>query len=79
MLSLGHLSTIIVTPEHLRDFLLKIQAKLPHQLRLPADPRGSLWYYYGSLDCVPLMDGDKLLILVSLPLLDKKAPLKYLQ
>lgn len=73
MLPLGHLSPSIVTPKHLRDQLLKIQAKIPHQLRLPSAAAVGLWQYKGSLGCVILMDGDNLLVLVSLPLLDRKS------
>ena len=46
MLSLGHLLTCIVTPESLRDLLLKILSELPHRLRQPADPASKLWNYY---------------------------------
>ena len=36
-LSLGHLSPSIVDPSYLRDYLLKIRAKLPHHFSLPED------------------------------------------
>lgn len=42
MLSLGHLSPSIITPERLREVLLEIQAKLPHHLTLPVDPTQQL-------------------------------------
>lgn len=44
MLSLG-----IVTPGHLRELLLKIQAELPYHFRLPMDPDKELWKYYNVL------------------------------
>ena len=70
MLSLGHLSPSIVDPSHLRDYLLKIRAKLPHHLRLLADPMFELWRYYNTLGCITLVENCKLLILVSVSLLD---------
>ena len=70
MLSLGHLSSNIVDPTLLRDHLLGVQAKLPRHLKLPADPATELWHYYNSLSCLTLVENGRLLIVVSLPLLD---------
>ena len=70
MLALGHLSPNIVEPSTLKDHLLEVQSKLPHHLRLPADPTAKLWHYYKSLGCLTLIKDDRLLIMVSLPLLD---------
>ena len=71
MLSLGHLSPSIVTPGHLRDILLKIQAALPHILRLPPDPSLGLWRYYNSPSCIILIEDTKLLALVPILLLNR--------
>lgn len=71
ILSLGHLSPSVVTPNHLREVLLRIQTELPHHLRLPLDPTEGLWKYYISLGCVTLLEGSKLLVVTSLPLLDR--------
>ena len=71
MLSLGHLSPSIVTPSHLRSILVGIRARLPHHLRLPVDPTKELWMYYNALGCVTLLEDDKLLVLLSVPLLDR--------
>lgn len=79
MLSLGHLSPSIVTPGHLRDILLGIQTELPHQLRLPADPNMELWRYYSSLGCVTLIENDKLLALVPIPLLNRGSIFEFFQ
>ena len=70
MLFLGHLSPNIVDPMLLRDHLLEVQAKLPHHLKLPANPVTELWHYYSSLGCLNLVENSRLLIVVSLPLLD---------
>ena len=70
MLSLGNLSPNVVDPALLRDHLLEVQAKLPRHLKLPADPATELWHYYNSLGCLTLVEKGRLLIVVSLPLLD---------
>lgn len=75
MLSIGHLSQSTVAPEYLREVLLKIQAKLPNWLKLPADPVGWLWHYYSSLRYITLIKGNKLFVLI--PLQRKRVPLKY--
>ena len=40
-------------------------------MRLPVDPIEELWKYYSALGCVTLIENDKLLILMSVPLLDR--------
>lgn len=69
-----------MTPAHLREILVGIRTLLLHHLRLPVDPIEELWKYYRSLF------DDKLLILLSVPLLDKdstfeiyKLPIPYPQ
>ena len=78
-LSLGHLSPSIMTPNYLREILTKIQTELPPHLRLPVDPTEELWRYYSALGCVTLMEGDKLLILMSVPLLDRDSTFEIYQ
>ena len=78
-LSLGHLSPSIMTPNYLREILTKIQTELPHHLRLPVDSTEELWRYYSALGCVTLMEGDKLLILMSVPLLDRDSTFEIYQ
>ena len=70
MFALGHLSSNIVEQSTLKKHLLEVQSKLPHHLRLLADPAAKLWHYYKSLGCLTLVKDDRLLILVSLLLLD---------
>ena len=72
MLSLGHVSPSIITPENLKKLLLEMQTKLPYHLTLPEDPTENLWNYYQSLSCTTILDEDKFLVIVSVPLLDRE-------
>ena len=72
MLSLGHISLSIITPENLKKLLLEMQTKLPYHLTLPEDPTENLWKYYQSLSCTTILDEDKFLVIVSVPLLDRE-------
>ena len=71
MLSLGHVSPSIITPTNLKKLLLEMQSKLPYHLTLPEDPMENLWKYYQSLTCTTVLDEDKVLVIVSVPLLDR--------
>ena len=71
MLSLGHVSPSIITPKNLKKLLLEMQSKLPYHLTLPEDPIKNLWKYYQSLTCTTVLDEDKILVIVSVPLLDR--------
>ena len=72
MLSLGHVSPSIITPEHLKKLLLEMQSKLPYHLTLPEDPIENLWKYYQSISCTTILDEDKFFVIVSVPLLDRE-------
>ncbi len=70
MLSLGHLSPSTITPNNLRKLLLDIKVRLPQYLKLPADPDNDLWDFYKFLTCTTALSQDKILVVISLPLLD---------
>ena len=72
MLSLNHLSASTISPTNLRSLLLEIKNKLPATMRLPSDPISDIWYFYNTLTCTTYLDGDKILIVLSIPLLDFK-------
>ena len=72
MLSLNHLSPSTISPTNLRSLLLEIKDKLPATMRLPSDPISDIWYFYNTLTCTTYLDGDKILIVLSIPLLDFK-------
>ena len=79
MLFLGHLLPSLMAPTHLRDILLKIQTEFPHHLRLPSDPTRELWRYYISLGCITLVEEEKILALVPVPLLDRDSIFEVFQ
>ena len=72
MLSLGHVSPSKITPKNLKKLLLEMQTKLPYHLALPEDQTENLWKYYQSLSCTIILDEDKFLVIVSVPLLDRE-------
>ena len=49
-----------------------MQPKLPYHLTLPEDPEKDLWKYYQTLTCTTILDEDKFLKIVSIPLLDRE-------
>ena len=71
MLSLNHLSPSLITPKNLKQLLLTIKTKLPFSLKLSEDPDTNIWYFYRTLNCKTLLDNDKLLVVINVPLLDQ--------
>ena len=41
-------------------------------MKLPADPVNNIWYFYNTITCNAYLDGHKILIVLSIPLLDDK-------
>ncbi|CAG2230956.1 unnamed protein product [Mytilus edulis] len=70
MLSLGHLSPSTITPTNLKRLLNEIKNKLPRYLELSEDPNSNLWFFYRLLTCTTVLYDDKILAIISLPLLD---------
>ena len=79
LLSLGHLLPSIISPTNLRALLFDIQARLPSRLKLPNDLQKDLWYLNKFLTCETVLDVDKILIFISLPLLDLNGEFKINQ
>lgn len=69
-LAIGHLTPSIMAPHDLKDLLLTIKTKLPRTLRLPGNPDEDLWSFYKFLTCTSTTADNKLLIILSIPLLD---------
>ena len=70
MLSLGHLSPSIITPGSLKTLLLQIQKHLPPSVTLPENPSKNLWHYYKILNCISLIEDNKIIVVLNIPLLD---------
>ena len=70
MLSLNHLSPSLINPKDLKRLLTQIKAKLPPTLKLPEDHRSNIWYYYCTLTCTTILEEDRIVVVMSIPLLD---------
>ena len=78
MLSLSHLPPSTISPKNLRALLLDVKDKLPVSLQLPADPESNIWYFYNTLTCTAYLDGHKILIVLTIPLLDRKEIFEFI-
>lgn len=76
MLSLGHLSRGLILPKELKELLMGIKTKLPGTLQLPAYPNKDSWSFYKLLTCSTTIDDNKILAVVSVPLLDSSGKLE---
>ncbi|CAG2205199.1 unnamed protein product [Mytilus edulis] len=70
MLSLGHLSPSTITPNNLQGLLIEIKDKLPKYLELTNDPKENLWFFYRFLTCSTILYDSRILVVISIPLLD---------
>jgi len=67
MLSLGHLSPSVIRPTDLRK---DIESKITNQFKFPFDPKNDLWHLYKTLTCATLIKDERLVVVISIPLLD---------
>ncbi len=70
MLALGHLSPDTISPNELATMLFQIKNQLPRSLKLPENPTRRLWKYYKILQCDSALEDDRILVFVTIPLLD---------
>ena len=70
LLSLNHLSPTTVSPSNLRAMLSDIKSHLPITLTFPRDHMQDIWSYYKDLSCNAIIDGNKIIIVLSVPLLE---------
>ena len=68
--STGKLTPVLVDPNHLRMELIKINKQLPTSLSLPEDPTTNIWHYYKFLTVTPIIQDDKLIMMIRIPLID---------
>ena len=67
-------TSAVIPPVALRRLLLRIQDRMHTnpRLRLPYDPQtGEVWKYYGVIKVIPMVIDRMLVILMTIPLLDK--------
>ena len=67
-------TSAVIPPVALRRLLLRIQDRMRAnpRLRLPYDPQtGEVWKYYGVIKVIPMVIDRMLVILMTIPLLDK--------
>ena len=67
---MGKLTTSITDPIYLRQELLQINKLWPARLSLPEDTHGNVWHYYRFLTMNPVIHGDKLVLMIKIPLID---------
>ena len=68
--STGKLTPVLVDLYHLRKELIKINKQLPTSLSLPEDPTTNIWYYYIFLTVTPIIQDDKLIMMIRIPSID---------
>ena len=75
-------TSAVIPPVALRRLLLRIEDRMRAnpRLRLPYDPRaGEIWKYYGVIKVTPLVMDKMLVILMTIPVLDKSLELNIYQ
>ncbi|CAC5387938.1 unnamed protein product [Mytilus coruscus] len=70
MLSLGHMSPSLISPGNLRVLLTDIKRRLPATLKIPGDEIIDIWNFYKCLTCSTVLDENRIIIIITLPLLD---------
>ena len=75
-------TSAVIPPVALRGLLLKIEDRMHAnpRLRLPYDPRaGEIWKYYSIIKVTPIVMDKMLVILMTIPVLDKTLELNIYQ
>ena len=68
-LSLSHLTPSVVQPFRLAEILRGIENNLPPLLKLPFDIETKIWQYYQYTSCSGIVDDNKIIVILKLPLL----------
>ena len=75
-------TSVVIPPVALRRLLVKIENRMRSnpRLRLPYDPRGGgIWKYYSVIKITPIVMDKMLVILMTIPVLDKSLELHIYQ
>ena len=75
--STGKLTPVLMDPHHVRKKLIKINRQLPTSLSLPEDPNSNIWHYYKFLTVAFLIQDDKLIMMIRIPLIDLDSRLTH--
>ena len=73
ILSTKQVNPLIIPPDTLRKVLAKVKEDMNRnpRLKLPEDPNLNMWNYYTIMKITPIVMGDFLLILLTIPLSDQ--------
>ena len=69
-LALGHVSPNLISPEELSKLLFDLKSQIPRNFRLPTHPGRKLWSYFRNLNCAAVIEENKIVIILTVPLLD---------
>ena len=64
------MTPVLVDPHNLRKELIKINKQPPTSLSLPEDPITNIWHYYKFLTVTPVIQDEKLIMMIRIPLID---------
>ena len=70
ILAWGHLSPSVISPINFQKLLLEIQEKLEPEVMFPFDPKVDIWNFYKTLTCTTIIEENKLVVVIAIPLLD---------
>ena len=70
-LSTGKLTPGVISPQALRNALIEIGLHLPTMLQLPMNPQDDLWTFYQTVKCDTIIDNNKILIMLNIPLINQ--------
>ena len=68
--STGKLTPVLMDTHHLRKDLIQIHKQLPTSLSLLEDPTTNIWHYYKFLTVTPIIQDNKLIMIIKIPLID---------
>ena len=64
------LSPNTIEPNEMKQVLKNIETRLPNSYGLPANPDTDLWTFYKLLSCSTLMEDNRIIMIVPIPLID---------
>ena len=77
--STGTLTPVLVDPHHLRKELIKINKQVSISLSPPEDPTTNIWHYCKFLTVTPIIQDDKLIMMIRILLTDPDSSMTLFQ